>query len=370
MAAASVLPMMRHFTKIEDPRVVGRSHHKLFDISFIGVCGSIAACDDWNTIHLWAKAKRKWLRKYCELPHGIPSADTLRRFFQRVDPEALHMAFIEWMKELHEILDGQSVAIDGKTLRRSFNRADGKGAIHVVSAWMSANRMVLGQVKTEEKSNEITAIPDLLKLLEIKGALVTIDAMGCQKEIVRTIREREADYCLAVKENQPSLMEDIRQAFEEAPDSVKTSHMTQEQGHGRLEIRTYELISDLSGIRSANEWQGLDSVLKVESHRFAPEGNTSEVRYYITSLKKGVRRLAKAVRNHWGIENSLHYVLDVTFKEDWSRVRKDGGAENMSTLRHIAMNFINNAKHMKLSVKNRRMSAAFDNKVLEEILGI
>ena len=368
--AAPVMPMMRHFSKIEDPRVVGRSFHKLFDIIFISVCGSIAACDDWKTIHLWAQAKLEWLRKYCELPFGLPSSDTLRRFFQHVAPDAMHLAFIEWMKEANEVLDGQAVAIDGKTLRRSFNRADGKGAIHVVSAWMSANRVVLGQIKTEEKSNEITAIPALLKLLEIKGALVTIDAMGCQKEIVRTIRERGADYCLAVKENQPSLLEDIRAAFEKAPDSSKVSHMTQEEGHGRLEIRSYEQISDLSGIRSVKEWEGLASVVRVESHRFAPEGNTSETRYYITSLRKGVRRLAKAIRGHWGIENSLHYVLDVTFKEDWNRVRKDDGAENMNTLRHVSMNFINNAGHMKLSVKNRRMAAAFDNNVLEDILGI
>ena len=363
------MQFMKHFSAIPDPRVVGRSSHKLFDIIFIAVCGSIAACDDWKTIGLWAKAKKQWLRKYCELPCGIPSSCTLRRFFQHVDPEAIQEAFIGWMGEMREVLGGQSVAIDGKTLRRSFNRADGKGAIHMVSAWMSANRMVLGQIKTEEKSNEITAIPQLLRLLEIKGALVTTDAMGCQKDIARTIRKREADYCLAVKENQPSLLEDIQTTFDETPESSMVRHTTRDEGRGRIELRSYTLINDLSHIRSADEWEGLAGVVRVESHRFAPEGNTSETRYYISSLGRGIRRISKAIRNHWGIENSLHYVLDVTFKEDGSRIRKDDGAENMATLRRLVMNFLNNARHLKLSIKGRRMAAAFDDDILENILG-
>jgi len=369
MDTPATMPFMKHFSAIKDHRVVGRTEHKLFDIIFIAICGSIAACDDWRTIHLWAQTKEAWLRRYCELPFGIPSSCTIRRFFRAVDPKALHAAFIEWMKEIHAALDGQSVAIDGKTLRRSFNRADGKGAIHVVSAWMSANRMVLGQLKTEEKSNEITAIPELLKLLEIKGAIVTIDAMGCQKAIVETIREREADYCLTVKENQPSLLEDVLATFEEAPEASMVRHTTREEGHGRIEIRSYTQISDLSRIRAADDWVDLGSVVRVESFRFTPDGNTMETRYYISSLSKGIRRVAKAIRDHWGIENGLHYVLDVTFKEDGSRIRKGDGAENMSTVRHVAMNFLNNARHMKLSIKNRRMAAAFDDKALEEILG-
>lgn len=368
-ATCPAMPFMKHFSTIKDHRVAGRTAHKLFDIIFIAVCGSIAACDDWKTIGLWAKAKRKWLRKYCELPRGIPSSCTLRRFFQRTDPEALQAAFIGWMREMGEALAGQAVAIDGKTARRSFNRADGKGAIHVVSAWMGANRMVLGQLKTAEKSNEITAIPELLRLLEIRGALVTIDAMGCQKAIAGTIRERGADYCLAVKENQPSLLEDVRATFWETPLSAMTRHETVEDGHGRIETRTFRQATDLSRIRSAGEWEGLASVVKVDSHRITPDGETSETRYFITSLGKGVRRLAGAIRGHWGIENGLHYVLDVTFKEDGSRIRAGSGAENMATLRRMAMNFLNNAVHMKVSIKNRRMMAAFDDKVLENILG-
>jgi len=362
-----VMRFLRHFSTIKDHRVIGRTDHKLFDIIFIAVCGSIAACDDWKTIGLWAKAKRKWLRKYCELPRGIPSACTLRRFFQRTDPVALQTAFIGWMREMGEVLAGQTVAIDGKTARRSFNRSDGKGAIHVVSAWMSANRMVLGQLKTSEKSNEITAIPELLKLLEIKGAIITIDAMGCQKAIVKTIRERGADYCLAVKENQPFLLEDIRATFEEASSVIR--HETVEEGHGRIEMRIYRQLTDLSRIRSSGEWDGLASVVRVDSHRITPEGEARETRYFISSLGKGIKRLAKAIREHWGIENSLHYVLDVTFKEDGCRIRTEDGAENMATLRRLALNFLNNARHMKMSVKNRRMMAAFDNEVLENILG-
>jgi len=367
--SSPVIPFMKHFVQVKDPRVVGRSHHTLFDIIFIAVCASIAACDDWKTIGLWAKAKKTWLRKYCKLPHGLPSSCTIRRFFRHVNPEALQEAFIGWMGKMRETLDGKSVAIDGKTLRRSFSRADGKGAIHMVSAWMSANRVVLGQIKTEEKSNEITAIPELLKLLEIKGALITIDAMGCQKEIARTIIEREADYCLAVKDNQPSLLEDIQATFAQTPESSTVQRTTWDEGHGRLELRSYTVINDLSRIRSADEWEDLGSVVRVESHRFAPEGNTTEVRYYISSLRRSIRRISKAIRDHWGIENSLHYVLDVTFREDGCRVRTGDGAENMSTLRRLAMNFLNNARHLKLSVKGRRMAAAFDDKVLENILG-
>ena len=229
--------------------------------------------------------------------------------------------------------------------------------------------MVLGQLKTEEKSNEITAIPELLKLLEVKGALVTIDAMGCQKAIAQTIREREADYCLAVKENQPTLLEDVRATFDEASESKSFRRVTREESHGRIEIRAYTQVTDISRIRSADEWRDLSSVVRVESHRFTSEGNSTETRYYISSLGRGVRSLAKAIREHWGVENSLHYVLDVTFKEDGSRIRSGDGAENMATLRRLALNFLNNDREKGISVKNRRMMAAFNDEVLENILG-
>ena len=368
-ASPSIMPFMSHFGDIPDHRVVGRTDHKLYDIIFIAVCACIAACDDWKTIGLWAKARKKWLAKFCELPNGIPSACTFRRFFRNVDPEALQLAFIAWMNDLNVALDGKTVAIDGKTARRSFCRADGKGPIHVISAWMGANRMVLGQMKTDEKSNEITAIPELLRLLEIRGSIVTIDAIGCQKAIAKAIRENEADYCLAVKENQPNLLRDIRATFEEAPEEEVIRHTTREENRGRIETRSYAQTDDLSRIRALEEWDGLASVVRVESKRAAASGESHEIRYYITSLGKGVRRLANAIRQHWGIENSLHYVLDVTFREDYSRIREGNGAESMATLRRLAMNFINNARDMKLSVKNRRMCAAFDNSVLEKILG-
>ena len=362
----------KHFAKVPDPRVVGRTWHKLFDILFVAVAASIAHCDDWEMVALWAKEREGWLRRYCELPYGIPSHDTFTRVFARIDPEALRLAFAAWMADIQEITAGDVVAIDGKTLRRSFDRAPGgKGAIHMVSAWLSKNRVVLGQLKTEEKSNEITAIPELLRLLELKGAVVSIDAAGCQKAIAEAIVAQEADYVLAVKDNQPTLAEDVRRTFDEAPRAKLTCTETVESGHGRVEIREYEQCLDLSKLRTAEEWPGLRSLLRVTCHRFAGEGkNSTETRYYISSLGRGVKHLAKSVRSHWSIENQLHYILDMSFDEDRNRVRSGDGAENMAVVRHVAMNFLSAAKHLKVGIKNRRNLAAISTEILQKILEI
>lgn len=362
-------PFMEYFKEIDDPRVVGRGWHKLFDILFITVAASIAACDEWKMIVLWAQKNEPWLRKYCELPNGIPSRFVFMRVFQRLNPETFHKAFVAWMKEMQTITAGDVVAVDGKTLRRSFDRADGKGAIHMVSAWSNRNQMVLGQIKVEDKSNEITAIPELLRLLEIKGALVTIDAMGCQKEIAAQIVEQGGDYLLAVKDNQPTLFEDVRRPFEEGNAGRRTE--TEDVGHGRLEIREYWQTSDLSGLRGLDLWPGLKTLGRVRRRCLDLDGKIGEEnRYYISSLPLGVKRMASGIRGHWGIENKLHYVLDMSFDEDRRRIRKGDSAENMGTVRHVVMNYVSQAKHLNCGIKNRRLLAAIDVNVLQEILRI
>ena len=364
--------IMKHFEGLEDPRVIGRTRHKIFDLLFIVTVATIADCDDWEMIILWARERESWLRRYCELPNGIPSRFTMSRLLRRLAPEAFHRVFAAWMKDIQEVTDGDVVAIDGKTLRRSFDRApDGKGAIHMVSAWLDRNRVVLGQLKVEEKSNEITAIPELLKLLEIKGALVTIDAMGCQKEIAAEIVGKGADYLLAVKDNQPTLAEDVKRTFEEAGEEQLIHATTWDDGHGRAEMREYYQCMDLSRLRTKEEWLGLKSLGKVVSYRYENGGNRSvETRYYISSLGRGVTRMAKGMRSHWGIENKLHYVLDVSFSEDRLRVRKDNSAENMGMIRHVANNYLSGATHLKYGIKKRRKLAAINTDVLQSILGI
>ena len=364
--------VMKHLAALEDPRVVGRTEHKLFDILFISIAAVIADCDDWEMMVLWAREREPWLRRYCELPYGIPSRFTISRLLQRLDPLALHQAFAAWMKEIQDVTAGSVVAIDGKTLRRSFDRAPGgKGAIPMVSAWLTENRVVLGQLKVEEKSNEITAIPELLRLLELKGALVTIDAMGCQKEIAAEIVGRGADYLLAVKDNQPTLAEDVERTFEEAPAEKLARTATLEDGHGRVEVREYYQCLDLSRLRTAAEWTGLKSLGKVVSYRYLDGGrNSVEARYYISSLGRGVRRMARGMRAHWGIENQLHYVLDVSFSEDRLRVRTEDSAENLGVIRHVARNYLSGATHLKYSAKKRRRLAAINTDALQSILGI
>jgi predicted transposase YbfD/YdcC len=359
----------KHFGSLPDHRVIGRTAHKLFDIIFIAVSACIANCDDWNMVVLWARQRESWLRRFCELPNGIPSHDTFSRFFARLDPVAFHDAFIGWMQEIQEITNGDIVAIDGKTIRRSFDRnPDGHGAIHMVSAWLTKNRLVLGQLKVEEKSNEITAIPELLKLLEIKGALVTIDAMGCQKEIASEIVKHGADYLLAVKDNQPTLAEDVKRTFEESVKEQLIYTRTFDDGHGRIEIREYFQSLDLTCLRTADEWLGLKSLGKVVSHRNENGEWSVETRYYISSLGRDVERMANGIRSHWGIENQLHYILDMSFDEDHRRVRKGDGAENMSVVRHIAMNYLSQAKNLKIGIKNRRNLAAISTDILQQII--
>jgi predicted transposase YbfD/YdcC len=361
---------------ITDPRVERTRKHKLIDIITITICGVICGADSWVDIALFGESKKKWLESFLELPNGIPSHDTFGDVFSRIDPDQFRGCFIEWVKAVEQLTKGRLVSIDGKAVRRSYDSFGGKGAIHMVSAWSSANGLVLGQTRTDEKSNEITAIPELLKLLEISGCIVSIDAMGCQKEIARTIVDKGADYVLSLKQNQGNLHEDVKELFDGAfqmgfEGIDYDTYETVEKGHGRIETRQCWAIPDpqgLSYIRNHSEWKSLRSVAMVRAERSIGDSVSVESRYYISSLKGDARQLLSAIRGHWGIENSLHWVLDIAFREDDSRVRKDNAPENLAVIRHIALNLLKQEKSLKVGVKARRKRAGWDNDYLMKVL--
>ena len=337
-----------HFQGLPDNRRGAGKRHKLIDILTIAICGIICGADDWSGIEEYGQAKEEWLQQFLELPHGIPSHDTFGRVFSWLDPGAFEQSFLDWVQAVMKITEGQVIAIDGKTLRRSHDHANGKEAIHMVSAWAEKNRLVLGQVKVDEKSNEITAIPELLRVLEINGCIVTTDAMGCQQEIATIVVEKGGDYLLALKENQGQLYEDVTELFNGAKevnyfDVEHTYAKTTNKNHGRIEIRECWAVTDpdfTHYLRGLENWKSLRSLVKVSSQRQTSNGTSNEDRYFISSSKLSAKQLLKAVRGHWGIENGLHWVLDIAFREDESRVRKDYAPENLAILRHIALNLL------------------------------
>jgi len=363
------------FSVLEDPRSDHTRRHKLIDIMTIAICGVICGADNWVELEQFGKAKEEWLKGFLELPNGIPSHDTFGRVFALLDAQQFRDCFLAWVQAVSAVTRGQVIAIDGKTLRRSHDRLLGKSAIHMVSAWASENRLVLGQTKVAEKSNEITAIPELLALLDISGCIVTIDAMGCQKEIARLIIEDSGDYVLALKENQGQLYREVKELFEDEG-LVATEgdfHETVNKGHGRLEHRRCWSIAGqeyISYLNPKGEWRGLRSVVKVTGERRIGEKVSIESRYYISSLPGGAKQLLWAVREHWGIENSLHWVLDIAFREDESRVRKGHGPENLATMRHMALNLLRRETSSKGGVKARRLRSGWDEDYLLKVLSL
>src|SRR6476660_4716284 len=363
-----------HFAVLTDPRCpfAPNSRHLLMDILVIAVCAVISGAEGWEDIEEYGKANTAWLGDLLDLPHGIPGHDTFRRVLSQLDPEELTQCFIAWTQALSEASGGDIISLDGKTLRHSFDRATATAAIHMVSAWASANRLVLGQLKVEEKSNEITAIPTLLRLLDLTGAVVTIDAMGCQKEIAKTITEQGAEYVLALKDNHPTLSAAVTLFLNDARDTGFTDiahayHETVDGDHGRLETRRYWITSEIAWLGAKASWANLHSVGMVEARREVGDTVQVETRYFLTSLPAQGVRFAQAVRGHWGIENSLHWVLDVSFDEDHSRMRTDHSAENMALLRRLALSLLK--RHTsKGSVRGKRKQSGWNDKVLVEVL--
>jgi predicted transposase YbfD/YdcC len=363
-----------HFSAIDDPRIERSKQHKLIDIITIAICAVICGAEGWTDIETYGVTKYEWFSQFLELPNGIPSHDTFARLFARLNPQQFQQCFLDWIKAINKITSGEVIAIDGKSLRHSYDKAAGIGAIHMVSAWATENRLVLGQVKVDKKSNEITAIPDLIKILSLSGCIVTIDAMGCQKEIVKLITEQNADYIITLKKNQGNLYKNVEELFKEA---IRTgfqgiehsTYHTREQAHGREEIRHYLMLNNISErVDANNKWSKLKSIGLVESVRTVDGKTTVETRYYISSLPSNAELFGQSVRGHWGIENSLHWVLDVALNEDDCRIRKDNAPENFAIMRRLSVNLLGREKSNKRGVKNKQFLAAMDNEYLTKVL--
>jgi predicted transposase YbfD/YdcC len=362
-----------HFSQLHDPRLNRKKRHSLLDIIAITICAVIAGADGWTDIAQFGKAKEAWLRTFLKLPNGIPSHDTFGRFFSLLEPAAFQQCFIRWVQAIHHSVQGV-VTIDGKTARRSHDQSQGKEAIHIVGAWATENGIALGQTKVNDKSNEITAIPELLKALDLKGCLVTIDAMGCQREIAKTIGEAGADYLLAVKGNQETLCEDIEQEFK-AAQADHFAHMDHqyfeslEKGHGRIEKRQYWYTQDIQGLGTIERWPKLAGMAMCRATRTLNSETSVEDRYFITSCTHNdIEKIAHAIRDHWRVENSLHWVLDIAFNEDQCRIRIGYAAENLATMRRLAINALKTNTSRKGGIKAKRLQAAWDNEFLREIL--
>lgn len=355
--------------KVADPRLDRNKHHKLVDILVIALCGFLAGCEGWVDVEVFGLGKRKWLEKFLELPHGIPSHDTFGRVFALLDPEQLVQMLQQFVRAMAGSLQGEGVAIDGKTLRRSGDTATGKDALHLVSAWATKRGVVLGQVATADHSNEITAIPVLLQSLDVRGATVTIDAMGCQKEIARQVCAQGGDYVLAVKGNQKGLEEALEFQLGPGHPHVPRWKLTcEEKNHGRKERRTYTAMDAPPAVR--RHWPDALSIVRVCRESTSKGKKTTEVRNFISSLPPKVEHLASRIRGHWGIENKLHWSLDVTFNEDQSRIRKGNAAENAALLRRLTLSILKQDSRYSDSLRCKRLRAGFETSALEHFLAI
>lgn len=369
----SSLRIADHFESLTDPRR-REPTYPLVNMVVMALCAVMSGADDFVSIADWAEEKEDWLAQFLDMSAGVPSHDRFNAVLGALNPNEFQECLLSWVTALHKVTEGQVIAIDGKTLRRSFDAASSKAAIHMVSAWATANHIALGQVVTDEKSNEITAIPKLLKLLEIKGCLVTIDAMGCQREIAKRIVEQEGDYVLAVKENQPKLHEAIEGFFsEQLVDDCRSAacrrHESHEKGHGREDDRYYYLARLPEGFPEREKWVGLKAIgMAVRVTRGRDGRETHDTRYYIASRYLSGQKFAGAVRSHWGIENSLHWQLDVTFEEDQSRLRKGHADANFSLLRRASLSLLKNHKRARLGVKNKRLKAAYSDRYRLQVL--
>ena len=364
--------LMEHFETLTDPRVERRKLHKLHDIIFITISSVICGCDEWNDIEEFGQIRYDWLKTILELPNGIPSHDTFNRVFSLLDPKELQHCFTSWIQAVAKVTEGSIISIDGKRMCNS-GEDGSKAIIHMVSAWSNANNMVLAQQKVNDKSNEISAIPALLDLLDIKGCLVTIDAMGCQQDIARKIVSKEADYILAVKNNQEHLYDDLQEAFEQ--DKHISSHVQVNADHGRIEKRTCSIIKDTDWICKEQNWTNIHTLIKIESERNSKAGEAKaevQTRYYISSHQGDAAFFNQAVREHWGIENKLHWTLDVAFGEDKSTKQAGNAAENFSFINKIALNVLKQYDDkrgaQKVSIKTKRKKCGWDKDYLLKVL--
>lgn len=366
--------LMRMFSELEDPRMDRTKRHSLTDILTIAICAVICGAEGWTQVEEFGQAKLKWFRTFLRLPHGIPSHDTFGRVFAKLAPDAFEACFMKWIETLAHKSRGRLIAVDGKTIRRSLDQAGNKAAIHMVSAWCQANHLTLGQVATETKSNEITAIPKLLELLDLHGSVVSTDAMGCQKRIAKQIIKQKADYLLQLKANHGTLYEDVKLLFDQGlrddcQGIAYATAQTTDKGHGRIEKRRIWATWETDWFAERSRWKGLGCFICVESERLVDGARSQERRYFISSLDgRDPKRLLELTRGHWSIENQLHWCLDVQFREDDCRIRQGHGAENFSRLNRIALNLLKRQTKHKAGIKTKRLRAGWDHDYLLRVL--